>query len=57
MKNAIDRLLYLRKEVDQIIDNCITEEVLCGQEVDTDRLLESLVYHIEDNLDFLKQGR
>lgn len=57
MKNTINQLLYLRKELDQIIDNCITEEVLRGKDVNAEKLQESLEYHIEDNLHFLKQGR
>ena len=57
MKEEVKRLLYLRKEVDNIIDNYISEYVLRGKEVDTSQLRDSLLYHIDDNLDALKHGR
>lgn len=43
MKNDLSRLLYLRRELDQIIENVITEEVVRGKDVDIDRLRESLI--------------
>ena len=57
MKEEVKRLLYLRKEVDNIIDNYISEYVLRGKEFDTNLLRDSLIYHIDDNLNALKQGR
>ena len=57
MKNTINRLLYLRRELDQLIENVITEEVVRGKDVDIDRLRESLIYHIDDHLDALRRGR
>ncbi len=57
MKNDINRLLYLRRELDQIIENFITEDVVRGKDVDIDRIRESLIYHIDDNLDALRQRR
>ena len=57
MKEKVSRLLYLRKELDNIIDNAITEEVLRGREVDAESLRESVIYHLDDQLAALKQGR
>ena len=57
MKEKVKRLLYLRKELDNIIDNAITEEVLRGREVDAESLRESVIYHLDDQLAALKQGR
>ena len=42
---------------DQIIENIITEEVIRGKDVDIDRIRESLIYHIDDNLGAFRQGR
>ena len=57
MKNIINRLLYLRRELDQIIENVITEEVVREKDIDIDRLRESLIYHIDEHLDALRQRR
>ncbi len=57
MKEKIKRLLYLKKELNDIIDNYITEIVLRDKEMDMERFKESLVYHIDDNLDALKRNR
>lgn len=57
MKEKIKRLLYLKKELNDIIDNYITEVVLRDKEMDVERFKESLVYHIDDNLDALKHNR
>ena len=50
MKNKIKTLLYLRKELDAIIDNYITEYVLREKDINTSDMKESLIYHIEENL-------
>ena len=57
MKNTINRLLYLRRELDQIIENVITEEVVREKDMDIDQLRESLIYHIDDHLDALRRRR
>lgn len=57
MKEKISRLLYLRKELETIIDNEITEVVLRGREIDAEGFRESLLYHLDDNLDALRQNR
>lgn len=57
MKEKISRLLYLRKQLETIIDNEITETVLRGKETDVDHLRESLIYHMDDNLDMLRKGQ
>lgn len=57
MKKYINRLLYLRKKLDNIIDQCITQEVLMGKTVNVDDLKESLLYHIDDELYCLRQHR
>lgn len=57
MNDKVKRLLYLRKELDNIIDNAITEYVLREKELDIKSLRDSLSYHIDDNLDAFKQNR
>ena len=57
MKAKIKRLLYLRKELNDIIDNCIMETVLRGKDIDIEQLKDGLVYHVEDNIVALEQGR
>ncbi len=56
-RKKIKRLLYLKKELNDIIDNYITEIVLRDKELDVEHFKESLVYHIDDNLDALKHNR
>ena len=56
-KAKISRLLYLRKQLETVIDNCITEQVLRDKDIDVDRLKDSLIYQIDDNIEFLKQDR
>ncbi len=55
MKETIKRLLYLRREIDQIIENCITETALRDKPIDKEALRESLIYHIDDHLDRLSR--
>lgn len=57
MKEKINRLLYLEQQLINIIHNEITENVIRDKETDVDRLRESLIYHIDDQLHWLKQGR
>lgn len=57
MKEKISRLMYLRKQLEMLIDNAITEELLRGRDIDPDRLQESLLYHIDDQLGAYKQNR
>ena len=57
MKEKIKRLLYLKKELNDIIDNYITEIILRDKELDMECFKESLVYHIDDNLDALKHNQ
>ncbi len=53
----IARLIYLRKTLDERIDEFITSYLLRDKELDIERIKETLLYHIEDNLEFYKQGR
>lgn len=57
MKETIKRLLYLRREIDQIIENCITENALRDKPIDKDALRESLIYHIDDHLERLSPNQ
>lgn len=57
MKAEIKRLLYLRKELDNIIDNYIEDIVLREKDADIEKLKESIIYHLDDNLDALRQKR
>lgn len=53
----ISRLIYLRKTLDERIDEFITSYLLRDRELEVDKIKETLMYHIEDNLEFYKQGR
>lgn len=53
----IARLIYLRKILDERIDEFITSYLLRDKELDVKQIKESLLYHIEDNLECYKQGR
>ena len=57
MKYEIKTLIYLRTLIDTTIDNAITEYSLRGKETDLDRLKESIIYHIDDQSDYIKQNR
>ena len=56
-KKTIDRLIYLRKQLDNVIDNTITEYALRDKPVDVNDLKGHLDYQIEDNLNLLKVFR
>lgn len=56
-KAKVKRLLYLRRELDNIIENEITETALREKEVDIEKFRESIIYHLDDNLAALRQGR
>lgn len=55
MDEKIKRLLYLRKELDTVIDNTITEYLL-RNELDIEYLRDSLSYRIDDNLSAFKRN-
>lgn len=54
-KAKVKRLLYLRKELDNIIENEITETVLREKELDIEKFRDSIIYHLDDNLEALRQ--
>lgn len=56
-KNQIKRLLYLRRELGNVIENAITEYVLREKPLDVNNLKDSLLYRIDDCIEALKQGR
>ena len=53
----INRLLYLNRELNMVIENTITEYALRGKGVNPEELKEHLVYRIDDAVLALKQGR
>lgn len=57
MKRDIKRLLYLQRTLDNLIHQEIEETSLRGKELDIQRFRESLIYHIDDNLEALEQHR
>ena len=56
-KAKAKRLLYLGRELDNIIDNEITETALREKEMDIEKFRESIIYHLDDNLAALRQER
>ncbi|MBQ6148952.1 MAG: hypothetical protein IJI83_05345 [Oscillospiraceae bacterium] len=56
-KEAIQRLIYLRGQLENRIDNIITEYYMRGKELSTNRIKDTLDYCIEDALRALKEGR
>ena len=57
MKKKVDRLIYLRKALDNIIDNAITDNVMRDRPLSAKDLRESLIYHIDDQLYYYEQDR
>lgn len=56
-KRDIKRLLYLQRTLDNLIHQEIEEFSLRRRELDIQRFRESLIYHIDDNLEALEQHR
>lgn len=56
IKMQTARLIYLEKELNNLIHNCITEYVLRCKDINVDELRESLLYHLDEQLDLLKQN-
>ena len=56
MNETIKRLIYLREELDLIIDGRISNVILSGEKLDEQALRECLMCHIDINLKDLKQG-
>lgn len=56
-KEAIKRLMYLRGQLENRIDNIITEYYMRDKEFSTERIQDTLNYCIEDVLRALKEGR
>lgn len=56
-KKVVSRLLYLRKEIDNTIDNFITEDALRDREVDADKVRDRILYQLDEQLEFLRQER
>ena len=54
---TIKRLMYLRSQLDVCIDEVVSEKVLRDKDVDAEELRESLLYRIDENLDYLRQNR
>lgn len=54
---AIKRLMYLRNQLENHIDNIITEYYMRDKEVSTERIKDTLDYCIQDALRALKEGR
>ena len=57
VKATVKGLLYLRRELDNIIDNEITETALREKEMDIGKFREPIIYHLDDNLAALRQER
>ena len=57
MKEKIKRLMYLRAQLESIIDNAITEELLRNRDIDVDKFVDSLTYHIDDQMGYYRQNR
>ena len=53
----IDKLIYLRAQIDNAIDSVITESLRVENitENDIDKMVESINYRIEDNVYFIKK--
>ena len=56
-KEAIKRLMYLRGQLENRIDNIITEYYMRDKEYSTEQIKDTLDYCIDDALKALKEGR
>lgn len=56
-KEAIKRLMYLRGQLENRIDNMITEYYMRDKEFSTEQIKDTLDYCIEDVLRVSKEGR
>ena len=56
-KEAIKRLMYLRGQLENRIDNIITEYYMRDKEYSTEQIKNTLDYCIEDALRALREGR
>ena len=54
-KQIISYLLSLRRNLDSIIDNAISEDVLRGKNLNIDKFKDSLDYHIDESLNWIEQ--
>ena len=54
---VLSRLLYMRKQIDERIDNEITESVLRGKKVDPKEFRSHIDYVLDDQFEALRQGR
>ena len=57
MKKSVERLLYLEKQLTTILHNYINDYVMREKEVDIVELKDHLVYQIDEQLEWFKQGR
>lgn len=57
MKNQVAGLIYLRKELDTLIDHTITEYAVRDKDIDADGLRKSLIYHMDEQLDLLAKSK
>lgn len=56
-KNLIARLLYFQKEINTIVDNAITEEILRGREFKPEDFKDHILYRLNDAIDALTDKR
>lgn len=55
--NRIKRLIYMKKQLDTVIDNEITDYTLRGRPSSVEEIREHLIYQMDDNLTALGQNR
>lgn len=55
--NKVKRLLSLRRVLDNLIDNAISENVMRDRPLTAEELRESLIYQIDEHMDFYKEDR
>lgn len=53
----IQRLIYMRKQIDEVIDGEINDYILRGRPSTVEELRDRIIYKLDDNLDALKMDR
>lgn len=53
----IQRLIYMRKQIDETIDGEINDYILRGRPSTVEELRDRIIYKLDDNLDALKMDR
>jgi len=57
LRKKVERLLYLETQLNTILGNYINDYVMCGKDVDIAELKDHLVYQIDEQLEWFRQGR